>query len=222
MAGGTHKGPADAVIRQVTVDEAFAEDGEGGPVGTLEDRNAGRALPAAGIRLVPPGGKDVQTEPDSRAAANLAARRARQRAQAAQATGKPPGAGAPAPAAQTGDLEDWEIEAQTPAAAPASAPAPVAAPLAPASPARPVGALEGQITGDLMQRAYLKALHTLAALPEGMELFVGGSGLGPDGVEFVMGLGLLVGKGFAVYRGESHYRITPAGRDRAAKEGYGA
>lgn len=65
--------------------------------------------------------------------------------------------------------------------------------------------------GDLIENARNKALTVLCALPEGVEIFIG-SGLGEDGVQFVMGLGILVGAKQVVYRGEGHYRLAPAVR----------
>lgn len=66
-------------------------------------------------------------------------------------------------------------------------------------------------TGDALERAYRAALGLLASMPKGCELFVGGE-VGTEAVELAMGLGYLVGKGMAVYRGDGHYRITDAGR----------
>ena len=55
MAGAS-KGPAGAVYKTVSIEEAMKdEQGEAPAVLTGEDRNSGRALPTTGIRLVSPG-----------------------------------------------------------------------------------------------------------------------------------------------------------------------
>ncbi|MBU6249446.1 MAG: hypothetical protein KGN77_17055, partial [Xanthomonadaceae bacterium] len=165
--------------------------------------------PTTGIRLVSPGGKDVQTEPDSRAAHNLAVRRARQAAAKKQQGGSQPQpqAGPQAPP----DLEDWEIAARgdAPVTPQPVAQVPAIKPLAPVAPSpQPLGEPEG---ADILERARLRALRALAALPAGCELFVG-SGLDATGTEFVLGLGLLVGEQLAAYHGNNHYRLTERGR----------
>lgn len=204
------KGPSDSVIKQVSeaeADAAFAQDS--GPGGTLEDRNAGKAIPSKGIRLVSPGGPNAETVPDARAAANLAARKARQRAGA-----KPPVAPQSAPQTPV-VLEDWEVAVQAEldrAATAAAAPATVA----PVAPVAPYGKVDLGSPGDLLERARRRALVLLGSIPVGCELFVG-AGVGPEGVELVMGLGFLIGRGQAAYRGDGHYRITDAGRQALAE-----
>lgn len=203
------KGPADAVIRQVSEAEADAafEGGESGPVGTLADRNAGKAMPTTGIRLVSPGGPNATTEPDSRAAANLAARRARA-AGARKVANAPPARQQSPPTPPP--MEDWEVAVAAELAKGQRPAAPEPA-LAPVAPVAPYGKVDLGAPGDLLERARRRALVVLAGLPVGCELFVG-AGVGPEGVELVMGLGFLIARGQAAYRGDGHYRITEQGK----------
>jgi len=61
--------------------------------------------------------------------------------------------------------------------------------------------------GTLMERATKRALKALNGLPVGVELTISGDSLGPDGVEFVMGLGFLLGQGVATCRDGIHYTM---------------
>lgn len=207
----THKGPADAVIIQVTSEEADAAFGdEGGFVPPAERRVGGRGS-TRGIRTALPegmGGENVEIAPDPGMVRNKIARAAKARARAAAAGQTIAGAPMPERLVQQGPddgLEDWEREA--------------ASPEPQRSPVAPVPSPTVTEPGDLLDRARRRALATLACIPEGCELFVGGQGLGPEGVELIMGLGFLIGKGYAVYRGDGHYRATPAGRASAKAEG---
>jgi hypothetical protein len=67
---------------------------------------------------------------------------------------------------------------------------------------------------DNLEAAHLAALAVLAQLPEGSELFLGAPMATADYANLALGLGYCVGSGEAVYRGENHYRVTPAGRAR--------
>ena len=209
-----NKGPQGAVIRTVSAadaEHAFNDEAGGrGPAmpGDHKAGGAGGKGSTAGIRV---GSGDAAGGADARVIENRIRRE--MRSQGAGRTVRPATVVPPARTPVQTALEPWEVDAlQPPAPArqePAQAPARTAY----------VPATDGT---DALERARLRALHTLASLPEGTELFVGGQGLGPEGVEFVMGLGLLVGKGQAVYRGDSHYRLNEAGRTAAATEGYGA
>lgn len=86
-------------------------------------------------------------------------------------------------------------------AAPEPAPTPAAA-----LPARVAQAAPAPV-GDLLERAKQRAMAVFSNLPDGVEVFVG-TGLGQDGIEFVMGMGVLVGMGAVVYRGDGHYRLA--------------
>ena len=57
----------------------------------------------------------------------------------------------------------------------------------------------------MLERATKRALHCLSSLPVGVELTISGESLSPDGVEFVMGLGFLMGQGVAHCRDGVHY-----------------
>lgn len=75
---------------------------------------------------------------------------------------------------------------------------------------------------DLLAHGRRDALTLLSSIPEGMELSIGGAGLGQDAVGLVMGIGVLIAQGFAINSGGSHYRITPLGREAFNREGHGA
>lgn len=196
-------GPSDAPIRQLKeadVDRAFAEHPE-----ERSERGSGSAGSVAGVRVGEKGGQ--QGMPDIRQiqiAAERAAKRASGRGKATGApAAKPPQA--PTAAPLQADLADWEQEAEQGAPDPAAA-----VPQAPAVAATPSPEPLGVETGDILDRAARAALKLLAQIPTGMELYVG-SQLDTKSVEMVMGLGYLVGKGLAHYRGNSHYRISNAG-----------
>lgn len=195
-------GPSDAPIRQLKeadVDRAFAEHPE-----ERSERGSGSAGSFTGVRVGEKGGQ--QGMPDIRQiqiAAERAAKRAFGRGKATGApAAKPPQA--PTAAPLQADLADWEQEAEQGAPDPAVAATPSPEPLS----------VE---TGDILDRAARAALKLLAQIPTGMELYVG-SQLDTKSVEMVMGLGYLVGKGLAHYRGNSHYRISEAGRAAFAEE----
>lgn len=203
-----NRGPAGAVIREASpeeLDRAFADTGGEVPRESLREspRQAGGRGSIAGIRT---GTKEAGGGLDVRAAENLAIRRARQ---AGAGTAAPAAtlAPAPRPAAQTPSqpvsdgLEDWEREAPQPAQEPAS--------LAAFQP----DYYQGFSPEDRLAVAQMDALAILGRLPDGFELFVSGTGLGPEGVSIVMGLGFLIGRGHVAYRGDNHYRLTAAGRE---------
>lgn len=81
---------------------------------------------------------------------------------------------------------------------------------APTAQARPTAAAAP--AGDMLEIARKRALAVLGALPRGTELFVGGGALDESAVQLVMGIGFLIGKGAAVYRGNGHYCLSDAGR----------
>lgn len=58
----------------------------------------------------------------------------------------------------------------------------------------------------MIERGRNKALGILNALPAGVEISIG-TAIGQDGVEFVMGLGLLAGSGHVVCRDGMHYSL---------------
>jgi hypothetical protein len=89
----------------------------------------------------------------------------------------------------------------------------------PKSSKTPTPAKSGDL--DMLERARINALRTLAAMPKGCELFVGSEEMGVEAVELAMGLGFLIAKGLAVYRGDGHYRLSEAGRAASLKEGQG-
>lgn len=66
---------------------------------------------------------------------------------------------------------------------------------------------------DKLEKARITALKLLASLPPGTELWVDEiEDHRADGrAELMLGIGLLIGKKQAVYRGDGHYRITPDG-----------
>lgn len=208
---GAHKGPSDAVIRQASLDEAFGDDDGAGMIPKAE-RNMGSAGSVRGIRLaIPDAPSDgtVTMEPDSRAAKHAAERARRLALQRGQPPVQPRRertvAGSPRPEgtvqATPLEPEDWEL--------PAASPIPQA----------PVQRRQRRTAGnddDFLGAAKRAALQALAALPEGIEITVGGNGLNAEGVQFVTGLGLLVGERKAAYRGGNCYRITAAGRTEAA------
>lgn len=206
----TNKGPKDAIIRTVQeadMDRAFAD--EGGSIPHAErlkptSRGAGNRGSLAGIKVGSPdaqGGADKRTEEI-----------ARQRA--ARAAGKPAGQTTapvqPRPTAPVQELpsaspaptlEPWELEAE-------ASPEPVAE-----------TDMESDSSGDVLAYAYKGALSILASLPDGVELYLGKK-LGYDSVQLVMGIGLLVGKGFVMYRGNNHYAITALGRKAATENNH--
>lgn len=209
----TSKGPADAVIRQATdaeVDAAFNDpSGERGAPdlpGAHKIGGAGGKGSVAGIRT---GSKEAGGGLDVRAAENLrirAQRRAAQQGSPPAGTTRPPAA-APLQAPPGAALEDWEVLPETPA----PAPQPVAQARPAAEPRKDYYA--DFPPGDRLAVAQMDALAILGHLPEGFELFVGGDSMAPEGVALVMGIGLLIGKGYAVYRGDNHYRLSAEGRE---------
>lgn len=190
------RGPGDATIRRIPeadAEKAFAEHPE-----ERAERGTGKGS-VSGVRV---GSPDAMGTLDVKAAQNLAARAARK---GSGRTGAPPGKRLQAPAAAppAQEFADWEQEAGTGAPGPAAVQVPA---LAVAPSPEPLAA----DPGDILERSKNAALKLLAQIPEGMELYVG-SQLTQQGVELVMGLGYLVGKGLAHYRGNSHYRISNAG-----------
>lgn len=178
------------------MERAFAERPE-----ERAERGPGGKGSVAGVRV---GSPDAMGSLDVKAAQNLAARASRQRG---KGSSTPPGKRLQAPAAAppAQEFADWEQEAGTGAPDPAAvAPKPPAAAVAPSPEPLPAE------SGDILARASRAALKLLAQIPSGMELYVG-SQLDQQGIELVMGLGYLVGKGLAHYRGNSHYRISTAG-----------
>lgn len=191
------RGPSDAVIRRIPeadAERAFAENPE-----ERVERGTGKGS-VAGIRVGEKGGQ--QGMPDIRQlqiAQERAARKGQGRGRAPVRPVQKP-LPAPAAAAPATELADWEQEA-----APVAAPA-VAATPAETTPPAPLPADDG----DLLARASRAALKLLAQIPSGMELYVGDN-IGHQGMEIVVGLGYLVGRKFAAYRGNGHWRITNDG-----------
>lgn len=198
------RGPGDAVIRRVSepdAESAFREHPE-----ERAERGAGGAGSVSGIRVGEKGGQ--QGMPDIRQlqiAAERAAKKGGSRGKAPAAPAKKP-VPAPTAAPPASDLADWEREGEQAQATPAGAAISGASGAAPAPSPEPLPADQG----DILARSARAALKLLAQIPEGMELYVG-SKLDSAGIELVMGLGYLVGKGLAHYRGNSHYRISTAG-----------
>lgn len=204
-----NKGPAGAVIRTVTLEEAGdafeGQTGERTPElpGANRLGGPGGKGSTAGIRT---GSREAGGGLDVRAAENLRIRQ--QRAAAAAKGAQPatvvPPARTPVQPPSQAPLEDWEIPA--PAADAALVPGPIVTGRA----ARDF--LVEIPAGDRLSAAQDQALALLDSLPDGFELFIGGDGIGSAGIALVMGLGTLIGKGYAAYRGENHFRITMAGR----------
>lgn len=73
---------------------------------------------------------------------------------------------------------------------------------------------------DKLEAARKNAIDLLASLPEGTELWVDDieDHRASGRAELMLGLGLCIGKGHAVYRGDGHYRITPNGRAYAVEQ----
>lgn len=204
------RGPADGTIRQVSAEEAekaFSDEAGAAVREPGATKQPGGRGSVAGIRT---GSKEAGGGIDAKAVLNKLEREQKRAAlKAAAKAGQPATAARPnrtpvqqAPVPAGDGLEEWERQA------PVAPPAP-----RPAAPAR-----QPVVQGDLLNQARLNALRVLDALPDGMELFVSGQGLNPEGVNLVMGLGLLIGLGYAAYRGDSHYRITAEGRTAASEE----
>jgi len=212
-----HKGPADAVIREASPDEVDAAfndpSGDRGPSmpGANKLGGSGAKGSVQGIRT---GSREAGGGLDVKAAENLRIRK--QRAAEARAAARAGTAAPPAKAPVSGapvspPLEDWEREAFAAELPQEERPTPlIEIAREAATPTRPPAG-DGFVPGDQLAVATMDALALLGRIPEGFELFVSGSGLDPAGVRMVMGLGFLIGKGYAVYRGDSHYRITAAG-----------
>jgi hypothetical protein len=212
-----HKGPANAVIREASpeeVDAAFNDtSGDRGPAlpGANSVKGPGGKGSTEGIRT---GTREAGGGLDVRSAENLRIRK--QRAAEARAAARAGTAAPPAKAPVSGapvspPLEDWEREAFAAELPQGERPTPlIEIAREAATPSRPPAG-DGFVPGDQLAVATMDALALLGRIPEGFELFVSGSGLDPAGVRMVMGLGFLIGKGYAVYRGDSHYRITAAG-----------
>ena len=208
-----HKGPADAVIREASPDEVDAAfndtSGDRGPAlpGANKVNGPGGKGSVQGIRT---GTKEAGGGIDVKAAENLRIRHERAaaaRKQAIAGTAIPPARTPVSEAPASPPLEDWEKEAfaaETPAPAPLIE---IAREAAVTDRHRP----DNFEPGDRLAVATMDALALLGRMPQGFELFVSGSGLDNDGVNIVMGLGFLIGKGYAVYRGDSHYRLNDAG-----------
>lgn len=71
---------------------------------------------------------------------------------------------------------------------------------------------------DNLERARRMALDALAALPSGTQLYVGGVQPDSEFAVLMLGLGMCVGKGHAVYSGDDHYQITANGRAYAVEQ----
>lgn len=221
-----NRGPANAIIREAGPEDVEAAFGNMAGEAVVEQPGAnkvggpGGKGSTAGIRT---GSKEAGGGVDVRAAENLRLRRERD-----AANRKAAGAGTAAPPARTPAseapvspaLEPWEIEAltpPTPVVVPSLSLIEIAREAAPAARPRP----DDFTPGDRLAVATMDALALLGRLPEGFELYVSGGGLDPKGVELVMGLGFLIGKGYAVYRGDSHYRLNLAGREAYARGEHG-
>ncbi len=220
-----NKGPAGAVIREASQEEsdrAFADvGGERGPVSMPGDHKAGGPGGKGSVAGLRVGSKEAGGGLDARAAENLRIRNERRAAAALAARGGKPVAPpqAPVQTPSQAPLEEWETpglvykgtetplpESRWTAAAPATANAP----------RKDYYADFPQ--GDRLAVAQADALAVLDAMPDGFELAIVGDGLDAHGVALVMGLGFLIGKGWAAYRGDNHYRITADGR-AAARQG---
>jgi hypothetical protein len=211
-----HKGPADAVIREASPDEVDAAfndtSGDRGPAlpGANKVNGPGGQGSTQGIRT---GSREAGGGIDVKAAENLRIRRERAAAArklAASGTVAPPAQTPASEAPVSPPLEDWEREAFAAELPPEERPKPLIEIAREAAPAtRPPA--DAFVPGDRLAVATMDALALLGRIPDGFELYVSGQGLDPEGVSLVMGLGFLIGKGYAVYRGDSHYRITTAG-----------
>jgi len=71
---------------------------------------------------------------------------------------------------------------------------------------------------DYLEKSRRLALDTLIALPTGTQLFVSESEPSIDTGSLMLGLGLCIGKGHAVYLGDGHYRVTLNGRAYAVEQ----
>jgi hypothetical protein len=200
-SGRPNKGPAGAVIRSVSLDDAegaFADEGGSIPHGehpVRRSKEPGGTGSVAGVRLGTPdagGGMDTRT-------AQIAAEKAARRRGQQQATPVPKTPVAPALAAIPPEVEDWERDLVAPAQTP---------PVAQAAPPEPAPA-SGD---DMLAQATKQALTILGLLPVGTELYIGQNGLDRAAGNLMLGVGLLIGKGYAVYRGDSHYRLNDNGR----------
>lgn len=219
-AGGggvrANKGPANAVIREASTDEmdrAFADNS-----GTA-DREMARATKGPGgkgnVQGIRVGSNEAAGGADIRAAENLRIRRERARG---RQTGQSARVPAPVVQAPADTREPWEIEDEPEQEITEFQGTPLAAKLREDDDSDPApthrSALPAGSAGDILETARRNALRVLSALPEGMELFVGGK-LDATGMSVLMGLGFLMGTGQAVYRGDNHYRISDIGRKAA-------
>lgn len=182
-------------LREVAVDDPDLERAFNDDAGSIPRGARGVAKTETGAYLEPIGGKNVQTTPDVRALQNM-----RERAAKRQEAAKVPSVEPARPVPLAAETEDWEVTGGTLAVS------------------RDAGKPQEPPEGDMLEWARKAALSVFGRLPAGLEVFVGGSGMDQQGIQFVMGVGLLVGKGQVAYRGNNCYRVTDAGRKAFREE----